>query len=87
MPISFQPLLSEEDYPGFLTLPATDLPAQFSEWSRIFGDEARQKRAQGFDIPNVSISPAEFMKYCTEAEKRPTMQTLRNFANIKGPSK
>lgn len=74
------PAIRREDYDAFKRDIRLNHAETFDEWTRLFTSEVAEARRQGKTVIEVLVKYDEFTRYCRANEKKPSPQSLLDFA-------
>jgi len=74
------PLISEQDYPAFVALGVTGMPATYGEWATQLHHAQAELERVGEKLIPVPVTPSQFKAYCGAHAERFTKQHLLDYA-------
>jgi hypothetical protein len=74
------PVIAERDYPAFVSLGVTGLPATYGEWMAQQRHDTLELQKVGETLIPVAVTPAGFKAYCDARAERYTRQHLMDYA-------
>jgi hypothetical protein len=74
------PVIRREDFDTFKRDVGLNPTTTFDQWQKLFESEAAGARRQGRTVLETEINYTEFKQFCSNSGRKPTPQTLLEFA-------